>query len=330
MLAWILEEAGLKPGFLIGGVPSNFETSSQSGSSSLFVVEADEYDTAFFDKRSKFLHYRPRIAILNNIEFDHADIFENIAAIEKQFHHFLRTIPSSGKIIANAADDTIARVIAKGCWTPIMYFGPGQEWDTVEANDGSFEVMRHNKAAGTVKWELLGRHNQLNAIAVIAAATAAGVESASAIAALTRFKGVKRRMELRGLVNGVTVYDDFAHHPTAFATTVAGLRKKIGGARILAVLEPRSNTMKLGVMKDLLAGSLAQADQIFCYTGNLGWDAAAALSSLGARAVCESDFERLVATIINAVRANDHILVMSNGGFGGIHDRLLAELGRRA
>ncbi|MGC2518983.1 MAG: UDP-N-acetylmuramate:L-alanyl-gamma-D-glutamyl-meso-diaminopimelate ligase [Burkholderiales bacterium] len=330
MLAWILEEAGLEPGYLIGGVPENFKISARLGTQRHFVIEADEYDTAFFDKRSKMVHYRPRVAVLNNIEFDHADIFADLAAIETQFHHFIRTIPSSGRIILSGLDEAIKRVIARGCWTPVERFGVDDGWNAIDVGTNSFEVSHQGKPFGRVNWTLLGDHNCLNALAAIAAANAAGVTPAQAIDALSRFENVKRRMELRGTAAGVIVYDDFAHHPTAIATTIAGLRRKVGRARILAVLEPRSNTMKLGVMKDRLPGSLETADRIFCYTAKLGWDAAAVLAPLGARASCEDNFERLVAAITAEARSGDHVLVMSNGDFDGIHERLLAALGERA
>jgi UDP-N-acetylmuramate: L-alanyl-gamma-D-glutamyl-meso-diaminopimelate ligase len=330
MLAWILQDAGLEPGFLIGGVPENFGISARLGTQRHFVIEADEYDTAFFDKRSKMVHYRPKTAVLNNIEFDHADIFADIAEIEAQFHHFVRTIPSSGRIILNGSDEVIKRVMARGCWTPVESFGVGDGWDATDVGANSFEVSHQGKPLGRVIWPLLGDHNRLNALAAVAAASTTGVTPAQAIDSLSRFENVKRRMELRGTVAGVTVYDDFAHHPTAIATTIAGLRRKVGEARILAVLEPRSNTMKLGVMKDRLPESLETADLIFCYTAKVSWDAASVLAPLGARASCEDNFERLIAAIAAEARPGDHVLVMSNGGFGGIHERLLAALGERA
>lgn len=328
ILAWILEAAGLSPSFLIGGVPQNFGVSARLGKGTHFVVEADEYDTAFFDKRSKFVHYRPKVAILNNIEFDHADIFVDLAAIETQFHHFIRTIPASGRIIANGTDPAIDRVLARGCWSQVERFGVDEGWSGSELGDGFFDVFFKGKQLGRVTWSLLGEHNRHNALAAIAAASAAGVNPTRAMAALSSFESVKRRMELRGRAGGVTVYDDFAHHPTAIAATLAGLRRKVGKARILAVLEPRSNTMKLGVMKERLAESLEAADRIFCYSAALEWDAAAALAPLGRRARCESDFEHLVAAVVGEARSGDHVLVMSNGDFGGIHERLLAGLGQ--
>jgi len=329
MLAWILEHAGRNPGFLIGGVPENFGVSARLTDAPYFVVEADEYDTAFFDKRSKFVHYRPRTAILNNLEFDHADIFPDLGAIETQFHHLVRSIPGNGRIVANGADPALARVLARGCWTPVERFGSAlgndASWSYRDSDEG-FEVLLNDKAVAHVRWNLLGEHNKMNALAAIAAARHAGVEPVAAATALGAFANVKRRMEIRGEVGGITVYDDFAHHPTAIATTLEGLRRKVGAARILAVLEPRSNTMKLGVLKDELAPSLAAADRVFCYSGGLGWDAATALVPLGAKALVEADFEQLLAAIVREARAGDHILVMSNGGFNGIHTKLLERL----
>jgi UDP-N-acetylmuramate: L-alanyl-gamma-D-glutamyl-meso-diaminopimelate ligase len=326
MLAWILEYAGRRPGFLVGGIPQNFGVSARLGEAPFFVIEADEYDTAFFDKRSKFVHYRPRTAVLNNLEYDHADIFPDLSAIETQFHHLVRTIPGSGLVVANGEDAALARVLARGCWTPVVRFGTGGDW-TARALDGErFEVAHLGRVAAIVDWELLGDINRANALAAIAAADHAGVPPATAAAALAEFRNVKRRMELRGAAHGVTVYDDFAHHPTAFEATVAALRGRVDGARILAVFEPRSNTMKLGVMKDRLAASLAGADRIFCYTAGLGWDPAPALAPLGARASCHADLAALVEAIAAEARPGDHVLVMSNGGFGGIHGKLLARL----
>ena len=330
MLAWILEEGGLAPGFLIGGVPQNFGISARLGAQDYFVIEADEYDTAFFDKRSKMVHYRPKIAVLNNLEFDHADIFPNLEAIEIQFHHFVRTVPRSGQLIVNGSDTALGRVLARGCWTPVDRFGVNDGWSAISVGGDSFDVMHQGRSVGRVRWGLLGEHNRMNALAAIAAACAAGVEPARAVRALAQFRGVKRRLELRGTVRGVAVWDDFAHHPTAIGTTVAGLRDKVGNARILAVLEPRSNTMKLGAMKERLAESLKNADRTYCYSANLGWDAATALASLGSRVSCEADLERLIAAIVAEAKPGDQVLVMSNGGFGGIHGRLLAELGSRA
>ena len=330
MLAWILEDAGLEPGFLIGGVPINFGVSARLGTKSHFVIEADEYDTAFFDKRSKMVHYHPRCAVVNNIEFDHADIFADLAAIETQFHHFVRTIPRSGKLIVNGADPTIDRVLARGCWSSVERFGVAGGWIASAVGAGRFEIFNQGRLIGLLRSDLQGEHNLQNAIAAIAAAQAAGVDPARAIESLAGFKGVRRRMELRGTVAGVAVWDDFAHHPTAIATTVSGLRDRVGKARILAVLEPRSSTMRAGLMKDRLPASLEQADRIFCFSANLGWDVAVALAPLGRRATIESDLERLVGAIVAEARPGDQVLVMSNGGFGGIHERLLASLSTRA
>jgi len=332
MLAWILDYAGLSPSFLIGGVPQNFgisarlcslPASSGGGESPFFVIEADEYDTAFFDKRSKFVHYHPRTAILNNLEFDHADIFADLGAIETQFHHLVRTVPGNGLIVSNGREASLDRVLQRGCWTPVERFGTDDGWQI----DAGNRVTLNGKPQGTLNWDLLGEHNRQNALAALAAARHAGVPIAQGLAALSEFKNVKRRMEVRGVANGITVYDDFAHHPTAIDTTVAGLRHKVGNARILAVLEPRSNTMKLGVMKDALPGSLKDADLVFCYAGNLGWDAHGALAPMGSKAVVEEDLGALIEKIAAAARPGDHILVMSNGGFGGIHEKLLKRLG---
>ncbi len=322
MLAWILDHAGLNPGFLIGGVPQNFDISARITDSAFFVIEADEYDTAFFDKRSKFVHYHPRTAILNNLEFDHADIFADLAAIETQFHHLVRTVPGNGLIVSNGREESLVRVINRGCWTPVEKFGNKGGWNIDDDNC----VTLNNKAQGILNWDLLGEHNRMNALAVLAAARHVGVPVSLGLEALGLFKNVKRRMEIKGVVNRITVYDDFAHHPTAIATTVAGLRKKVGSARILAVLEPRSNTMKLGVMKAALPDSLVDADLVFCYAGNLGWDAKDALSPLADKAIVEENLDALVKAIAATAMPGDQILVMSNGGFGGIHDKLLKQL----
>ncbi|NNM81734.1 MAG: UDP-N-acetylmuramate:L-alanyl-gamma-D-glutamyl-meso-diaminopimelate ligase [Burkholderiales bacterium] len=325
MLAWILEHAGLNPGFLIGGVAQNFGTSARISDSPFFVIEADEYDTAFFDKRSKFVHYHPRTAILNNLEFDHADIFADLAAIETQFHHLVRTVPSNGLSVANAAEASLKRVFERGCWTPIEWFGSKEGWQA-EANDRGAEIFFRSKPEGMLEWDLLGEHNRSNALAAIAAARHCGVPPEISLEALSGFVSVKRRMELRGVESGVSVYDDFAHHPTAIETTIAGLREKVGKSRILAVLEPRSNTMKMGVMKDALPASLADADRVFCHSGGLGWDAQAALAPLGEKAVVISDLDDLVRAISAEAKPGDRILVMSNGSFGGIHEKLLEAL----
>ena len=331
MIAWILERAGRNPGFLIGGVPLDFPVSARHTGSSLFVIEADEYDTAFFDKRSKFVHYQARTAILNNLEFDHADIFDDLAAIERQFHHFVRTVPRSGLVLANGTDTALERVLTLGCWTPVERFGvqPGWQAGAPDAN-GAFEVAWQGRALGEVRWQLQGPHSRLNALAAIAAARHVGVDPAEAIASLGAFSGVRRRMQLRGGVRGVSVYDDFAHHPTAIRTTLEGLRERVGQARILAVLEPRSNTMKRGVMKEALPASLAAADRVFLYTAGIDWDAQALFAPLGARARCLSDLDALVAAVSAEARSGDQVLVMSNGGFGGIHGKLLERLAREA
>jgi len=330
MLASILDYANLSPGFLIGGVPVDFDVSARLTASPFFVIEADEYDTAFFDKRSKFVHYRPRTAILNNLEYDHADIFPDLAAIETQFHHLVRTVPGAGRIVVNGGEASLARVLGRGCWSEVERFGiaeiPGTGPDWTIAVDGT--ILLGGAAQGTLAFGQTGRHNQLNALAAIAAARHAGVPVGQSLAALAAFRGVKRRMEVRGTVNGVTVYDDFAHHPTAIRTTLDGLRRKVGGARIVAVLEPRSNTMKLGAMKAALPESLAAADRVFCYAANLGWDAGAALAPLGGKAAVHDDLDALVAAIAAEAKPGDHVLVMSNGGFGGIHAKLLARLER--
>jgi len=333
MLAWILEDAGKNPGFLIGGMPENFGISARNTDSEFFVIEADEYDTAFFDKRSKFVHYRTTTAVLNNLEFDHADIFPDLAAIETQFHHLVRTIPGKGLIVVNGREDSLARVLARGSWSAIERFGGTPGWDAGEADaEGAFDVLYDSAVQGRVHWDLMGEHNRLNAIAAIAAARRAGVAPARAIEALASFKNVKRRMEVRGSAGGVTVYDDFAHHPTAIATTIAGLRAKVGDARILAVLEPRSNTMKLGVMKAALPASLAAADLVFGYGAKegkdaLGWNLGEALHPLGVKASTYDALDPLVAAIKSAARPGDHVLVMSNGGFGGVHQKILDALG---
>ena len=338
MLAWILEQAGYNPGFLIGGVPLNFGISARLGGTTaeapFFVIEADEYDTAFFDKRSKFIHYRPRTTILNNLEYDHADIFPDLAAIETQFHHLIRTVPAIGRIIANGAEESLKRVVARGCWSEVEWFNDvsPESWGMVEHDDGRFDVYFKGQRQGTVSWHLTGAHNRWNAVAAIAAARHTGVPPEQAIDSLSTFQNVKRRMEVRGVVNNITVIDDFAHHPTAIATTVAGLRRKLGQSRILAVLEPRSNTMKLGTMKSALPGSLSEADLVFGFGAKgegkdaLGWDLAAALAPLGEKARAFDDLSTLVEALASSAKPGDSILVMSNGGFGGIHQKLLDAL----
>ena len=329
ILAWILEACGKEPGYLIGGVPGNFGTSARLGKGSpYFVIEGDEYDTCFCDKRSKFVHYRPKTAILNNLEYDHADIFENLAAIERSFHHLVRTMASSALIVSNAASPALERVLAMGCWSRLERFDSPQGWEVTPAGEVSFRGERF----GSMHSSLLGRHNQLNALAAVAAARDAGVHPREALEALEGFTGVKRRLELKGVAAGVTVIDDFAHHPTAIAETIAALRGKIGRdrGRLIAILEPRSNTMKLGTMRGRLAGSLADADRVFCYAGpGVRWDPAEALAPLGEKARTYTELEPLVKDAAGWARPGDYMLVMSNGGFGGIHGKLLSALEER-
>jgi UDP-N-acetylmuramate: L-alanyl-gamma-D-glutamyl-meso-diaminopimelate ligase len=340
MLAWILEHAGLAPGFLIGGVPSNFDATARLGQGSrgtapYFVIEADEYDTAFFDKRAKFVHYRPRTVILNNLEYDHADIYPDVAAIRRQFNQLLRTVPAAGRIVQNGEDDELATTVAMGCWTPRETFSLSSAkagWSAAIAPNsagGEFTVLRRGAEAARVNWQLLGEHNVMNALAAIAAADHVGVAAGRAAQALGEFRGVKRRMEVRGVVGGITVYDDFAHHPTAIEATLKGLRAHLPHARIIAVLEPRSNTMKLGVHRNQLAPALALADRAWFLNSPLGWDLAAAVAPLRERASFASTVEALVEGLSAQAQPGDHVLVMSNGGFGGLHEKLLAELRRR-
>jgi UDP-N-acetylmuramate: L-alanyl-gamma-D-glutamyl-meso-diaminopimelate ligase len=335
LLAWILEHAGLQPGFLIGGVPANFATSARLGAAPFFVIEADEYDTAFFDKRAKFVHYRPRTVILNNLEYDHADIYPDLAAIQRQFHHLVRIVPGSGRIVWNAADENLRDTLKMGCWTPLEGFARAARAEalwTARASSGGedfsqFEVLQAGRPRGHVQWSLIGAHNMQNALAAIAAAHHAGVEVAKACEALHGFQGIARRMQVRGEVGGVVVYDDFAHHPTAIATTLDGLRRRVGSARIIAVLEPRSNTMRMGVHQHTLGPALAAADEVWLYTPeDLGWDAASVLASLGARAHSSADVPALARELARSARRGDHVLIMSNGGFGGLHEKLLAQL----
>ena len=337
MLAWMLEQAGLQPGFLVGGVPLNFGVSARLGrlgeatrTGQPFVIEADEYDTALFDKRSKFVHYRPRTAVLNNLEHDHADIFPDLAAIETQFHHLVRTVPASGRLVVNARDEALARVLARGCWSEVQRFGTRREEPgglCARGEPGSFDVLRGSLKLGRVEWGLLGEHNQLNALAAVAAAEHVGVAPEVACAAMATFQNVRRRLELRGEAAGVKVYDDFAHHPTAMRTTLDGLRRKVGlNTRILAAFEPRSNTMKLGTMKAQLPWCLEEADLSFCLQGSYGWSAREALAPMGTKAVVADTVDALVAQIVRAARPGDHVLCMSNGGFGDIHEKLLARL----
>jgi UDP-N-acetylmuramate: L-alanyl-gamma-D-glutamyl-meso-diaminopimelate ligase len=336
LLAWILEHAGLDPGFLIGGVPVNFNSSARLGGTPFFVIEADEYDTAFFDKRAKFVHYRPRTVVLNNLEYDHADIYPDVAAIQRQFHHLVRIVPGGGRIVWNAADVRLRETLAMGAWTPLEGFARGAHADALwslgalaGAEDYSrFEVREAGRVQGTVAWQLIGAHNAENALAAIAAARHAGVPVPRAVEALAEFRGIARRMQLRGAVRGVSVYDDFAHHPTAIAATLDGLRRRVGpAARIVAVLEPRSHTMRMGVHRETLAPALAGADEIWLYTPpDLGWDPQALLAAFGARGHAAGEVAALARALAHAARAGDHVLIMSNGGFGGLHQRLLTEL----
>jgi UDP-N-acetylmuramate: L-alanyl-gamma-D-glutamyl-meso-diaminopimelate ligase len=341
MLTWILEFAGKQPGFLVGGVPQNFGVSARLGATDAatrpatghpFVIEADEYDTSFFDKRSKFVHYRPRTAVLNNLEYDHADIFADLAAIETQFHHLVRTVPRSGRLVVNAREEALQRVLDRGCWSDVTRFAERGDVPGFRARGEphAFDVLKSGVLVGRVEWALLGEHNQMNALAAIAAAEHVGVAPQQACEALGQFSNVKRRLELRGTVRDILVYDDFAHHPTAIRTTVDGLRRKVGhDHRILAVFEPRSNTMKLGTMKALLPWALEEADLAFCHSGGLDWDAGEALAALGDRAVVSDNIDALVGRIARTAQPGDQILCMSNGGFGGIHDKLLTALAAR-
>jgi UDP-N-acetylmuramate: L-alanyl-gamma-D-glutamyl-meso-diaminopimelate ligase len=338
LLAWILEHAGLDPGFLIGGVPQNFGTSARLGSSKFFVIEADEYDTAFFDKRAKFVHYRPRTAVLNNLEFDHADIYPDVAAIQRQFHHLVRTVPGSGQIVWNAADERLRETLAMGCWTPLEGFAragaPDARW-SARAVSGApdfsrFVLLEGGEPQGTVEWSLLGAHNVDNALAAVAAARHAGIPVAEAIEALGEFRGVARRMQLRGEVEGIRVYDDFAHHPTAIAATLDGLRGRVGAQRIVAVLEPRSNTMRMGVHRAALAPSLAAADEVWLYAPpDLGWDIGEVTRLLGGRGRSAALIGELATSLAKSLRPGDNVLIMSNGGFGGLHGKLIAALEQR-
>ena len=335
ILTYLLQAAGAEPGFLIGGVAEDFGVSARVGTGRAFVVEADEYDTAFFDKRSKFVHYRPRIAILNNLEFDHADIFPDVAAIQRQFHHLVRTVPGSGRLIVNGEDARLAEVLAMGCWTPVDTFGldPAQAaaftWTArLLAEDGSAFIVVHNGVElGEVRWPLLGRHNVMNALASLAAVAAAGHDVAGVLPALADFRSVKRRMELVGTHSGITVYDDFAHHPTAIATTLAGLRAKVGGARIVVAMEPRSNSMRLGAHADALAPSLADADAVvFLHRPELAWDGGKVVAALRGDGIAVPDSDALIDALRARVAAGDHVVFMSNGGFDGAPRRFLQAL----
>ncbi|HTL19369.1 MAG TPA: UDP-N-acetylmuramate:L-alanyl-gamma-D-glutamyl-meso-diaminopimelate ligase [Steroidobacteraceae bacterium] len=335
LLAWILEHAGLDPGFLIGGVPGNFGVSARLGSGPFFVIEADEYDTAFFDKRAKFVHYRPRTVVLNNLEYDHADIYPDIGSIQRQFHHLVRIVPGNGRIVWNAADALLRETLAMGCWTPHEGFARTARSDALwsaqplpgAADYSRFEVLEGGRPLGTVEWSLIGAHNMENALGAIAAARHAGVEVPRALAALADFKGIARRLQLRGEINGIRVYDDFAHHPSAIATTIDGLRRRAGAARILAVLEPRSHTMRMGVHEQTLAPALAGADEVWLYTpADLGWDTGTVLRALAGRGHGSADIDALARALARTARPGDQVLIMSNGGFGGLHDKLLTEL----
>ena len=332
MLAWILDYAGVAPGFLIGGIPKNFGISARApeGDSPFFVIEADEYDTAFFDKRSKFVHYNPRTLVLNNLEYDHADIFPSVEAIEAQFHHLVRIVPGNGLIVSNARDEHLKRALAKGCWTPIEELGPGAQWDFKRGEQESqFHLLLNKADRGMIDWDQMGAHNSMNALAAIAAARHAGVPTKIAIEALNTYAGVARRMENRGEISGVTVWDDFAHHPTAIQTTVNGLKKRLGHQRIIAVLEPRTNTMKLGAMRDALPGALTNADVVYVYDNNLGWDVAKAFAPIGTKTGVFTDLNAMIDAIVVMAQSGDQILVMSNGGFGGVHGKILAKLAER-
>jgi UDP-N-acetylmuramate: L-alanyl-gamma-D-glutamyl-meso-diaminopimelate ligase len=327
MLAFVLEQAGLNPGFLIGGVAHDFPVSARLANSQFFVIEADEYDTAFFDKRSKFVHYRPRTVVLNNLEFDHGDIFANLGAIEQQFNHLVRIIPGAGRIVWNARSEAIERVLERGCWTPTEAFNAEHGWMAgPPAADGAVEIAFKGESFGHLRWGLAGEHNVHNALAAIAAARHAGISPGVSLSALSKFKGVKRRLETRGVVDGVTVYDDFAHHPTAIEATIGALRSRIGAGRLIAVLEPRSNTMRMGLLKSELPASLVGADRVYCYSANLGWDADGTLAPLGGKLETHDHLPSLIEAIAADARPGDHVLIMSNGGFGGIHEKLLLRL----
>jgi UDP-N-acetylmuramate: L-alanyl-gamma-D-glutamyl-meso-diaminopimelate ligase len=334
MLAWILEYAGMRPGYLIGGVPKNFDVSARLGDTDFFVIEADEYDTAFFDKRSKFVHYKPRTAVLNNLEFDHADIFENLTAIQRQFHHLVRIVPADGRIIVPQADPTLGQVLEMGCWTPVETVGDdGANWSANPLTPGAdhFSVSLDGEQVGNVSWVHGGQHNMNNALMAIAAARHVGVVPEQAVAALCDFEGVKRRMETIGEVEGVTLYDDFAHHPTAIETTLDGLRKRVGVARIFAIIEPRSNTMRLGVYKNKLATVCADADEVLWFQPpGVDWDLQSVAEASPVPAEVFQSTEAIIERICAESAAGDHVVIMSNGGFEGIHQRLLAALEHRS
>jgi len=338
LIAWLLDAAGLAPGFLVGGIPENFGISARLGKTPFFVVEADEYDTAFFDKRSKFVHYRPRTLVLNNLEFDHGDIFPDLDAIKRQFHHLVRTVPGNGLVIANADDQNVVEVLGTGCWTPVEYFsadaiaGTTPLWSArnVAADSARFDVYLNGRHKGTVQWPLMGRHNLCNGLAALAAVRHAGVASAAAIEAMAGFRSVKRRMELRGEIDGVQVYDDFAHHPTAITVTLEGLRSKVGSRRIIAILEPRSNTMRMGVHRAALPASLAAADRVCLYQSpGLDWELAAVAAQLGPQAQVFDSIGSIISVVTQEARPGDQVVIMSNGSFDGIHARLIEALRER-
>jgi len=332
MLAWILEDCGLEPGFLIGGVPQNFGQSARLGEPPFFVIEADEYDTAFFDKRAKFVHYRPRTLVLNNLEFDHADIYPSLEAIETQFHHLVRTVPGDGKLIVNAREPALARVIDKGCWTPVEQFFSQQGWNGLpaKADWSTFSVLYDGAEYGVLEWQLVGEHNMANALAAIAAARHAGVEPKEAIKSLATFQNARRRLELIGSPGRVSVYDDFAHHPTAIKTTLAGLRANVGDARIFAVIDLRSNSMKMGAHREGLSASVTGADHVIVHEpDNLSWDLRGAFSKNDSRITFARDNEQIIGELKNELRAGDHVVIMSNGSFGGLHKQLLESLGHK-
>ncbi|MBF9001704.1 MULTISPECIES: UDP-N-acetylmuramate:L-alanyl-gamma-D-glutamyl-meso-diaminopimelate ligase [Vibrio] len=331
MLAWILEDCGYQPGFLVGGVLGNFGVSARMGESMFFVVEADEYDSAFFDKRSKFVHYHPRTLVMNNLEFDHADIFDDLEAIKRQFHHLVRTVPGNGRIFTPRQDEALHDVLERGCWSETEFLGDNDQWNGVKqtADASQFDVLFEGQVVGHVKWDLVGDHNMHNALMAIAAARHVGVTPDLACESLAKFVNTKRRLELKGEVRGITVYDDFAHHPTAIALTLGGLRNKVGQQRILAVLEPRSATMKLGVHKETLARSLSVADEVFLFQpNNIPWSVQDVADHCDQKAIVKDDIDSLVAAIVQEAQPGDQILVMSNGGFGGIHDKLLKALAK--
>jgi UDP-N-acetylmuramate: L-alanyl-gamma-D-glutamyl-meso-diaminopimelate ligase len=331
LLAWILQDAGLEPGFLIGGIPVNFDVSARFGESKFFVVEADEYDTAFFDKRAKFVHYRPQTLVINNLEFDHADIYTDLDAILWQFHQLMRTVPGNGKVIINGDDKNVARIIEQGCWSSVERFSTTQdaEWSAQFSDKGErrLSIARDSGQTAETTWKLGGEHNLQNALAAVAAAQSAGVDFARAVDALARFEGVKRRMERTATVSNIAIYDDFAHHPTAIKSTIAGVKKRYPGHRVIVALEPRSNTMKMGIHDDTLADSLAAADLVLVYRpsdSNEQFDSI--FTSLGSRVTVFGDYDSLVANLCSTLKAGDQMIFMSNGGFGASRQKLTMAL----